>query len=63
MKVVPVAIPFTKPVLLTVAIDELLLLHVPPDVAFVRVVELLKQIALSPSIGDMLGNGQMSTMV
>jgi hypothetical protein len=49
---VPVAIAETTPVLLTVATAVLLLLHVPPEVVFVRAVVLPAQTDVVPPMAE-----------
>jgi hypothetical protein len=51
------ATPVTTPVLLTVAVDVLLLPQVPPPVALLRDIEADKQTAFVPVIVPALGNG------
>jgi hypothetical protein len=48
---VPAATPVTTPVELTVATDGLLLLHVPPAVLSVSVIEVPTQVLDGPTIG------------
>lgn len=56
MVVVPVAMPASTPVVLSIVpFAVLLLLHVPPGVASVRVVDALTQTAFAPPIAAGLG--------
>ena len=61
--VVPAVREFTKPVLLTVATAELLLLHVPPAVALANVVELPRQTEVRPVMGVMVGNALIACVL
>lgn len=51
---VPAATPVTNPVELTVAIEGLLLLHVPPGVLSVRATEAPTQVPEAPMMGAMV---------
>ena len=51
----PAAMPVTKPVLLTVAINGLLVLHVPPGVELVNWVVVPTQVEPLPALADTLG--------
>ena len=59
----PKETPVTTPVLLTVAIAELLLVHVPPLVALVRVVVEPTQVELIPAIAATTGAEVTVTVV
>ena len=61
--VVPAVREFTKPVLLTVATAELLLLHASPGVALVNVVELPRQTEVGPEMGVMVGNALIACVL
>lgn len=52
MVTVPALTPVTPPVEVTVAVDVLLLLHEPPDVASLNVVDAPEQIAEVPVIAE-----------
>ena len=57
----PDAMPVTKPVLLTVAINGLLVLHVPPGVELVNWVVVPTQVEPLPALAETLGKA--STLI